>query len=108
MKSRKNTNNSEELRNGIINSRKSKMESSICSEKSFLRRSVTEGSEVIKPRLSRFSSHKTRSKKNHSIFKMRSNDTKGIFRLMTEAPIEDSIEIVKAWDSSQKNFEKYF
>ena len=96
-KSRKNTNNSDSLQNAILNAKKSKMESSICSDHSQLFRSVTDVGDR-RSKFSKYASFSQNKKKPPSkMVKLKTNDKKSIFKLMTETPVDSSIEIIKAY-----------
>lgn len=81
------------------------MVSSQCSEISEVRRSVTESSKISRTITSFGKMHKWNSgNKNQRVpamAKIRSNDTKAAFKIMTEAPISNSIEFIKAYQDSR-------
>lgn len=105
-KNRKNTTQSDELKNVISsNMMKSKVES-INSDSNDLRRSITDMGPVNRLMSHKLTSiHRAASKK--PMIKIRSNDEKNIFKIMTETSIENSIEFMKAVKNSRESFEKY-
>ena len=91
-KFRKNTNNSDDIKNAMTRSmKKSKMESSVGS--SSVRRSITDIGTISRS-ITRMGLHNRLSSKGAEkkpVARIRSNDNKTIFRIMTEASIENSL-----------------
>ena len=85
------------------------MESSVCSESNDgFRRSVTDMGSISRTatRLNKLASVQKAAYKRPTA-KIRSNDTKNIFKILTEASIEGSLELIKAYQHSRETFQKY-